>query len=67
MRKQHKLVLGIIIGLIVWISVLTIQAQPERPAKEETLPQRIARSAKMSEENASRFLVALGPAIREEL
>jgi nucleoid DNA-binding protein len=43
--------------------------EPQRPVNEEamTLPQRVARAAKVSEETAGRMFEALGPAIREEL
>jgi nucleoid DNA-binding protein len=44
-------------------------ADPRKPANEDalTLPQRIAKAAKVSEENATRMFEALGPAVREEL
>jgi nucleoid DNA-binding protein len=44
-------------------------ADPKKAGNEDTLslPQRIAKAAKVSEENATRMFEALGPAIREEL
>jgi nucleoid DNA-binding protein len=43
--------------------------EPKKPGNEDvlTLPQRIAKAAKVTEENAGRMLEALGPAIRDEL
>jgi nucleoid DNA-binding protein len=70
MRKGHWLGLGILLGVIVLILAVASPAHSQKapPPKEEgSLVQKLARSAKLSEEQAGRFLEALGPAIRAEL
>jgi nucleoid DNA-binding protein len=44
-----------------------VQSQRVQKEDEGTLVQKIARQAKLSEDNANRFLQALGPALRSEL
>ncbi|HZT82833.1 MAG TPA: HU family DNA-binding protein, partial [Gemmataceae bacterium] len=42
------------------------QTKP-KPRGEETLPQRLARESKLSEEQVNRVLTALGPAVRDQI
>jgi nucleoid DNA-binding protein len=71
MRKRQHLALGVLLGVIAgaWGYASMAYSQPPPPPnpREETLPQRVARLAKLSEADANRFLTVLGPAIREEL
>src|SRR5438132_487189 len=66
MRTQHGIVFGSLLGLRA-LALVTTPAQTPRPNQPETLQQKIARLAKLKEEDADRFFQALGPAIREEL
>lgn len=69
MRTRHGWALGGLCAALALMVGLTATAQPSkrRALREETLPQRVARSTKLSEENVNRVMQALGPAIREEL
>ncbi|HJT76413.1 MAG TPA: HU family DNA-binding protein [Gemmataceae bacterium] len=71
MRTRHGWALGGLCAALALMAGLTATAQPPkakaRGAREETLPQRVARRTKLSEENVNRIMQALGPAIREEL
>ena len=67
MRKPQWWALGGLLGAAALLAGLTAPARSEKPPAEETLPQRLAKAAKMSEENATRFYQALGPVIRDEL
>jgi nucleoid DNA-binding protein len=70
MRRGQWLALGTLLAAIV---VVLSWAGPGRsqkaaaPPPDEPLATKLAKSAKLSEENAMRFLQALGPAIRAEL
>lgn len=68
MRRGHWFALGTLLGAMVLILSWTspIQSQKVQP-KEETLALKIAKATKMSEQDANRFLQALGPALRSEL
>lgn len=68
MRKGHWLALGILLGAIVLTLVTTSPAQSQRIApREEGLAPRIAKQAGLTEEQANKFLQAIGPAVRAEL
>jgi nucleoid DNA-binding protein len=72
MGKQRWLALAVLLGASGLILARTAPAQSERPPVErppggETFPQRVAQAAQLSEENAVKFLNALGPAVRDEL
>jgi nucleoid DNA-binding protein len=70
MRRGQWLALGTLLGAMVLVLAWTSPVQSQRAQeekKEETLALKIAKQAKLSEENANRFLQALGPAIRAEL
>ena len=51
---------------MITLAILT-PARSAKPPAEETFNQRLARAAKLSEEDAGRFYQALGPIIRDEL
>src|SRR5581483_8888953 len=79
MRIRQQLALGVLLGMIAGAlgfaslaysqTPVQIDSQPPGPSaqREESLPQHLARNAKLSEVQANRFLQALGPTIREEL
>ena len=67
MCKRQWFGLGALIGGLALVFFDASPVQSQRPPKEETLSQRIARRSKLTDENAIKFLEALGPAIREEL
>jgi len=64
MRIRQQLALGVLLGGIGFASLAYSQAPAQR---EESLPQHLARNAKVSEGMANRIFLALGPTIREEL
>ncbi len=67
MNKRHGWALGGVLGAAAVAAVLTAPAQSAKPPAEETFNQRLAKAAKLSEEQAGRFYQALGPIVREEL
>ncbi len=67
MRTRHWLGLTILLGTMGLILGQTSPAHSQRPPKEETLTQRLARETKLTEEQAIKFISAFGPAIREDL
>lgn len=67
MPRKQMLAGGAVLGLLVLLIGLSAPAQLKPPQKELTFTQRLAEGAKLSEENADKFLQVLGPAIREEL
>ncbi|HZT79564.1 MAG TPA: HU family DNA-binding protein [Gemmataceae bacterium] len=62
-------------GLLVLVGTMGLmlglagpaQSQRPQPRREEGLPQRLARDARLTEEQANRFLNALGPAVKADL
>jgi nucleoid DNA-binding protein len=66
MRTHPGFALGFLLAAAGLVLGLTASAQTQRP-REETLTQRLARGAKLSEESADRLFKALGPVIREDL
>lgn len=70
MRRGQWLALGMLLAAMVvvlsWAAPVQSQ-KAQQPPPDEPLSLKIAKSAKLSEENAQRFLQALGPAIRAEL
>jgi nucleoid DNA-binding protein len=69
MSKGHWLALGALLGTMLVVLTLAAPAQSQKVEKKEegTLVQKVAKGAKLSEENANRFFQALGPAVRSEL
>jgi nucleoid DNA-binding protein len=67
MRRQHWIALGSLLGFLALFLGSTPAQQAPRINPPETLPQRLARLAKLKEEDAARFLHVLGPAVREDL
>jgi nucleoid DNA-binding protein len=58
---------GILICALSLPLAVTAPVQSQRPPKEETLAQRLARAAKVKDDQATKVLDALGPVIRDEL
>jgi len=68
MRRGNWLALGTLLGGLSLGLLFTAPAHSQKaPKKEETLIQRLARKAKLSEDNAQRFMDQLGPALSDEL
>ncbi len=67
MRKRQWLALGMLLGALVVILSVTAPVHSQRPRKELTLTQKLARAAKLTDGDATRLFNALGPVIREEL
>jgi nucleoid DNA-binding protein len=67
MRKQHRWTLGGFVGAVAVAGVLAVPARSAKPPAEETFNQRLAKAAKLSEDQAGRLFAALGPIVREEL
>lgn len=68
MRKARWLALAVLLatmGLVTGQST-TKTARPKEK-KEETIPQRIAKDTKLTEEQAEKFYQAIGSAIRDQL
>jgi nucleoid DNA-binding protein len=67
MRKRQWWALGGLLGVAALLAGLSVPARSEKPPADEPFSQRLAKAARMSEENANRFYQALGPVIRDEL
>jgi nucleoid DNA-binding protein len=67
MRKRPWLALAALAATLGVLMPLAAPAQPAKPRAEETMGQRLAREAKLSEEQVNRLLTVLGPAVRDEL
>jgi nucleoid DNA-binding protein len=67
MFKHHRFVFGALVGAIGLVLCLTKPVLSQRPPAEETLNQRLAKASKLKEEEVTRLLNALGPAIQEDL
>jgi nucleoid DNA-binding protein len=67
MRQRYILASGIMLGSLGLLIGLSAPAQFKPVPKEPTLAQRLAATAKLSEDDANRFLQALGTAVRDEL
>lgn len=73
MRKQQWLALGSLVGGLSLVLALTTPVHSQKPpdkkaaADDETLTQRLAKGAKLTEAQATQFFNAFGPAVREEL
>jgi DNA-binding protein HU-beta len=67
MRKRPWLALAALAATLGVLVPMTAPAQPQKPRGEESLGQRLAREARITEEQTNRLLAALGPAIRDQL
>jgi nucleoid DNA-binding protein len=69
MRKQRLLAtVAVVAALGVFVPIEAPgQQQAPKPRADETWGQRVARESKLSEEQVTRVLNALGPAVRDEL
>jgi nucleoid DNA-binding protein len=68
MRKLPWLLRGLLVGCLGLALSMTAGAQsPFGRKRAETLPQRLAREAQLSEKQADKVLEVLGPIIRDEL
>jgi nucleoid DNA-binding protein len=69
MRNRPWLALAAVAGALGAFIPMEAPAQskPKPPRAEETLNQRVARESKLSEEQVTRVLNALGPAMRDQL
>jgi nucleoid DNA-binding protein len=66
MRTRHGWALAGVLGTAA-LALLVAPARSAKPAGEETFNQRLAKAAKLSEEDAAKFYQALGTVIREDL
>jgi nucleoid DNA-binding protein len=67
MRKGALLGLGCLVGVLAFLLGVTAPAQPPKPPAEETLSQRLARTTQLAEEDITKILNELGPAIQYDL
>src|SRR5262245_26284961 len=76
MIRKHGIALGLLLALLALLVSSTAPAQSPtkppglsatKPPAKETLVQRLARTAKLTEEQAERAFQMVGPAIRDEL
>jgi nucleoid DNA-binding protein len=67
MIKYPFLILGLSLAMSGEPLILSGQVQSQRPPKEETLPEKIARMADVKEAEANKILAVLGTAVQEEL
>jgi nucleoid DNA-binding protein len=67
MRKRHGWALSGFLGAVTVAGVLAVPARSAKPPAEETFNQRLAKAAKLTEDQAGRLFAALGPIVREEL
>jgi nucleoid DNA-binding protein len=65
--RKNLLALAALLGAIALVMTTTPAALSEKPAAEESMTQRLAKQAKVSEEAAKNVLAAFGPIVREEL
>jgi nucleoid DNA-binding protein len=68
MRNRPLLALATLAGVLGIFLPLEAPAQSKpKPRGEETLNQRLARESKLTEEQITKVLTALGPAVRDQL
>jgi nucleoid DNA-binding protein len=68
MRKRPWLTLAALAGALAVFMPMGAPAQaPPKPRADETMGQRVARESKLTEEQVTKVLNALGPAVRDEL
>jgi nucleoid DNA-binding protein len=67
MRKYQGFLLSFLLVIPGAIQGQTPSAPSEGQSRDESFNQRLSRLAKLPQDNAGRFLSALGPAIQEEL
>src|SRR5436305_1288360 len=67
MDKGHGRALGGVLGPAAGVTGLAAPARSAKPQAEETFNQRLAKAAKLNEDEAGRFYQALGTVIREDL
>jgi nucleoid DNA-binding protein len=67
MTMQQNWLRGTLLVAVAVLLALGSPAPSQRPAKELTLSQRLAKAAKVAEADATRVFEAIGPVIREEL
>jgi nucleoid DNA-binding protein len=68
MRKRPWLALAALAGALGAFVPLEATGQPPpKPKANETLPERLARESKLTPEQVTRVINALGPAMRDEL
>lgn len=67
MHVRHWIVLAGLGTLAVVLTLATPAHSQRQPPAEETLQSRVAKTAKLSEQDVAKLLTALGPAIQEEL
>src|SRR5438128_12005729 len=67
MRKGALLAVGSLTGVLALLFALTAPAQPPTKPPEETLNQRLARVAELTEEDIAKVMAELGPAIQYEI
>jgi Bacterial DNA-binding protein len=67
MRKPHWWSLGTLAVVLGLIFGVTAPAQLQKPAARGTLPQLVAKKTQLDEDDVTKMLEALGPAIRDKL
>jgi nucleoid DNA-binding protein len=67
MRKPHWLALGALVAALGLSFTVTSSAQPPRPPERLPLKAALAKKTKLSEEDVTKLLEALGPIVREQL
>jgi nucleoid DNA-binding protein len=68
MRKARWLALAVLLGTMSWVGgQSTTKTAKPKEIKEETIPQRIAKDTKLTEQQAEKFYNAVGVAIRDQL
>jgi nucleoid DNA-binding protein len=70
MHKQRWLALSVLLmtlGLILAFTSPAHSQKPRQPKRDETMHERLARETKLTDDQVTKFLNALGPAIKDEL
>lgn len=67
MRTRNWLALGTLLATLALVLVGVPTARSQKPAGELSIPQKLAKTTKLTDEQASKFYAAFGAIIREEI
>jgi nucleoid DNA-binding protein len=67
MRTRNWLALGSLLGALGLVLALTSTAVSQKPGEEPTITQKLAKAARLTDQQAEKFYSALGPILSAEI